>query len=183
MPANESGESVDVSRDQTGPVTDAPHLTDDLYHYTSADVGVDAILTQMRLRMGLIESTNDPRESRPHYPALAGGVEAGEPDLRSLWEEGDHLLRRSAKVSCLTLDYELPQEALDSDALRGWRTQPCGLIMADAIAASASASAAASCRLGLRKPPQLSGGTSKVPWSTSLTPSETSSPNRSLFHR
>jgi hypothetical protein len=45
-----------------GRVSDFPQLTDDLYHYTSAEVGVDSVLSQMRFRMGLIECTNDPRE-------------------------------------------------------------------------------------------------------------------------
>jgi hypothetical protein len=102
-----------------GRVSDFAQLTDDLYHYTSAEVGVDSVLSQMRFRMGLIEWTNDPRESRPHYPTISGADSDG-PDLHALWQEADHLLRKSAKVACFTLDYELPREAFDSEVLRGW---------------------------------------------------------------
>jgi hypothetical protein len=49
---------------------ETPAETDDLYHYTSASVAIDNILTQTQLRLGLIEATNDPRESRPRYPHI-----------------------------------------------------------------------------------------------------------------
>lgn len=103
-----------------GQVTGVPTLTDDLYHYTSADVGVDSVLSQMHFRMGLIESTNDPRESRPHYPMVTGSSTPEGPDLDALWVEADQLLRRTAKVACFTLDYELPEDSFDSEALRGY---------------------------------------------------------------
>jgi hypothetical protein len=99
---------------------DAARLTDDLYHYTSADVGVDSVLRQMQFRFGLIESTNDPRESRPHYPPLSGNPKKEHDDLLPLWMEADNLLRRSAKVGCFTLDYELPDSALNSEMFRGY---------------------------------------------------------------
>jgi Protein of unknown function (DUF2971) len=35
-------------------------------------------------------------------------------------EEADRLMRRAAKVACFTLDYELPESALDQNALRGY---------------------------------------------------------------
>ena len=95
-------------------------LTDDVYHYTSAEVGLDSVLCQMQLRMGLLESTNDPRESQPHYPPFRGSTEPGDPDLPVLWAEADNLLRRHAKVACFTLDYELPADFIDAEALRGY---------------------------------------------------------------
>lgn len=98
----------------------APTLTDDLYHYTSAEIALDSVMTQRQLRLGLLESTNDPRESRARYPnlRLADGV----PDeaIDSIWQEADRLVRRAAKVACFTLDFELPDSVLDPSALRGY---------------------------------------------------------------
>jgi Protein of unknown function (DUF2971) len=95
-------------------------LTDDVYHYTSAEVGIDSVLCQMQFRMGLLESTNDPRESRPHYPPFRYSTDPGDLDLFALWAEADNLLRRQAKVACFTLDYKLPEYFVDADALRGY---------------------------------------------------------------
>jgi hypothetical protein len=95
-------------------------LTNDLYHYTSAAVGLDSIVSGMRLRLGLFEQTNDPREARERRPpfTLSEGVESG--GAEQLWAEADHLLRRCTKIACFTVDYELPDTSLDYDALRGW---------------------------------------------------------------
>jgi Protein of unknown function (DUF2971) len=97
-----------------------PRETDDLYHYTTASVGVESILAQMQFRVGLIELTNDPRESRARYPSLslAEGVEVE--DTRTLMDQADRLLRRAAKVACFTRDFALPDAALDQDRYRGW---------------------------------------------------------------
>ncbi len=97
-----------------------PLERDDLYHYTSATVGLDSILAQMQFRLGLLEATNDPRESRPRYPnlSLAHGVARGDPE--AVWKEADLYLRRSAKVACFTIDYALPDWALEADRMRGY---------------------------------------------------------------
>src|SRR5215218_9959612 len=97
-----------------------PSVTDDLYHYTSASVGLDAIVAGMRLRLGLLEDTNDPRESRPRHPSISVDEEMDGDTAQEVWAEADRLLRRRAKLACFTLDYELPANSLDFDVLRGW---------------------------------------------------------------
>ncbi len=98
----------------------APALTDDLYHYTSAEVALDSVMTQRQLRLGLLESTNDPRESRPRYPNLQLADGVLDEAVDSIWHEADRLVRRAAKVACFTLDFELPDSVLDPSALRGY---------------------------------------------------------------
>jgi hypothetical protein len=100
-------------------VTVIPVLTDDLYHYTSADIGLGIVMTQMQLRLGLAEFMNDPRESRPRFPPLEIPEGVSE-DTRDLWHETDRLLRRAAKVACFTLDYEVLESVLDPQAQRGY---------------------------------------------------------------
>jgi len=99
---------------------ETPAETDDLYHYTSASVAVDSILTQAQLRLGLIEATNDPRESRPRYPPISLAHGVANDDVQEIWAEADRLLRRSAKVACFTRDYALPDWALEGQRLRGY---------------------------------------------------------------
>jgi Protein of unknown function (DUF2971) len=99
---------------------ESPAETDDLYHYTSATVGLDSILTQMQVRLGLLEATNDPRESRPRYPNLSVAHGVPHDDVQDVWKEADLYLRRSAKVVCLTIDYALPDWALEVNRLRGY---------------------------------------------------------------
>src|SRR5450759_3642880 len=94
--------------------------TDDLYHYTSAEIALDNILAQSQLRLGLVEWMNDPREARPRYPNLQRPDGVPDDGVEDLWEEADRLMRRAAKVACFTLDYELPESALDQNALRGY---------------------------------------------------------------
>ncbi len=95
-------------------------LTDDLYHYTSAEVALDSILAQAQFRLGLVEWMNDPREARQRYPSLQQPDGASSDGVEDLWEEADRLMRRATKVACFTLDYELPDSVLDRNALRGY---------------------------------------------------------------
>jgi hypothetical protein len=97
-----------------------PRETDDLYHYTSASVGLDSILAQMQLRVGLLELTNDPRESRARYPSLSLAAGVTVDDSMALMGNADRLLRRAAKVVCFTRDFELPDAVLHRDEMRGW---------------------------------------------------------------
>jgi hypothetical protein len=94
--------------------------TDDLYHYTSAAVGLDSIVADLRLRLGLLESTNDPRESRPSYPSLTIAEGVTDEGLHELWDAADHLVRRATKVACFTRDYSLPEDFVRRDDLRGY---------------------------------------------------------------
>ncbi|HEX4092736.1 MAG TPA: DUF2971 domain-containing protein [Trebonia sp.] len=99
------------------------NLTNDLYHYTSAEVAIYNILDQGALRLSPYEFTNDPEESRPRLPTLSGEIEKEADDAPgSIWAEADWWLRRYVKVACLTQDFEiLPVNyADDPDALRGW---------------------------------------------------------------
>lgn len=96
------------------------NLTDDLYHYTSAEIALDSLLAQMQLRLGLVEWMNDPREARRRYPNFQQSDGVSNDGVEDLWEEADHLVRRAAKVACFTLDYELPDSVLDCNALRGY---------------------------------------------------------------
>jgi hypothetical protein len=103
----------------------APRLTNDLYHYTGAEVAVYNILAQGFLRLSSYEFTNDPQESRPRLPSLSGGsprTPEGADELTLIWNQADTWLRRYVKVACLTQDFELvpPNYADDEDALRGW---------------------------------------------------------------
>jgi hypothetical protein len=97
-----------------------PTLTDDLYHYTSADIALDCVMTQMQLRLGLFETMNDPRESKPRYPTLQLAHGVSDHGIDDIWQEADRLLRRAVKVACFTLDYELPESVLDPAVLRGY---------------------------------------------------------------
>lgn len=97
-----------------------PTLTDDLYHYTAAGVALDAIVALMQLRLGLVEATNDPRESRPRYPPIQGAASLANDEPSEIWDEADRLVRRQARVACFTLDYELPDTAIASSSLRGY---------------------------------------------------------------
>jgi hypothetical protein len=97
--------------------------TDDLFHYTSADTGVFSILAEKRLRLGPYESTNDLRESKQRFVSLSvhdddddGSIEA----FDEVTSSADWWLRRFVKVACFTRDFDMPSNALDSNALRGW---------------------------------------------------------------
>jgi Protein of unknown function (DUF2971) len=97
-----------------------PHETDNLYHYTTADVAIFNILDQGALRLSSYESTNDPEESHPKNPTLSGSSESGE--ATKIWAEADRWLRRYVKVACFTRDFELDSYsyARDETASRGW---------------------------------------------------------------
>jgi hypothetical protein len=97
-----------------------PSPTDDLYHYTSAAVALDSIVADLRLRLGLVESTNDPRESRPSYPSLTLADGVADEGLRELWDAADRLVRRASKVACFTRDYSLPENVFRPDIFRGY---------------------------------------------------------------
>jgi Protein of unknown function (DUF2971) len=98
------------------------HLTNDLYHYTGADVAIYSILGQGLMRLGPYESTNDPQETRQKFPTLSSHESVASLHDRDgeIWKEADRWLRRYVKVACFTQDFELPDSALDQNALRGW---------------------------------------------------------------
>jgi hypothetical protein len=98
-----------------------PRVTNNLYHYTGADVAIYNILNQGALRLSPYEFTNDPEENRPRSPTLSGEFAAAD-EPHSIWNEADWWLRRYVKVACFTQDFEIhpPEYATDRDALRGW---------------------------------------------------------------
>lgn len=98
-------------------------LSNDLYHYTSADAAVLGILATGTLRLSPFASTNDLWESRPYYPGLSSHHDDSgddELDAMELWKQIDHHIRLHAKVACLTQDWEVDRNVLDPDSLRGW---------------------------------------------------------------
>src|SRR6185312_13416997 len=100
-----------------------PNETDDLFHYTSADIGVFNILAEGRLRLGPYESTNDPRESKQRFVSLSVHEDDNDDvldEFDEITKSADWWLRRFAKVACFTRDFEMPLSALDNTALRGW---------------------------------------------------------------
>ena len=80
--------------------------TDLLFHYTGASAAVESILATGKLRLGLLQFTNDPRESRSWNvsASIAEGVDFGGDDMRALSEEAGRLLRRRVKLVCFTQD-------------------------------------------------------------------------------
>jgi hypothetical protein len=111
---------MDSPMDSARLAAERPTETDDLYHYTSATVAIDSIVPQMQIRLGLLEATNDPRESRPRYPSLSLAHGVPNEDAQQIWKEADLYLRRSAKVACFTIDYSLPDWSLEAQRLRGY---------------------------------------------------------------
>jgi len=101
-------------------MTNEPALTGDLYHYTSSSVALDSVIPQLRLRLGLAELVNDPRESRPRPPNLLITKDVDRERQVEIQDNAGFLLRRAAKVACFTQDYELPDSVLDPEALRGY---------------------------------------------------------------
>jgi len=100
-----------------------PNLTNDLYHYTGADIAIYNILDQGMLRLSPYEFTNDPEENQPKIPGISWPNEKPDYELhKSISEEVDRWLRRYVKVACLTQDFELvpSNRASDADTLRGW---------------------------------------------------------------
>ncbi len=100
-----------------------PRLTNDVYHYTAADIAVYSILGQMEMRLAPYESTNDLDETKQKFPSLSSHEDlasAGD-QASEIWQQADWWLRRYVKVACFTEDFELPDRAIDRNALRGWR--------------------------------------------------------------
>lgn len=98
-------------------------LTSDLYHYTSSDAAILGILANGTVRMSPFSGTNDLWESTPIRPNLEGGVagdDDGVLDAFGVWEDVDRYIRGYSKVACFTQDWELPDSAMNRDALRGW---------------------------------------------------------------
>jgi len=97
----------------------AARLTNDLYHYTSADIAIYSILDQGMIRLGPYESTN---ESQQKFPTLSSheGNKSEQDQTNEIWKQADWWLRRYTKVACFTQDFEFPDHALDKEALRGW---------------------------------------------------------------
>ncbi|WP_442804464.1 DUF2971 domain-containing protein [Streptomyces luteogriseus] len=98
--------------------------TNDLYHYTNANVAMYNILASGTLRLSPFESTNDLWESRPLHPNLSSHHDdenwpegSGHMDL---WADIDRNIRLHAKVVCLTRDFTLPDHVWNRDASRGW---------------------------------------------------------------
>ncbi|GAA0493015.1 hypothetical protein Ade02nite_69850 [Paractinoplanes deccanensis] len=93
-----------------------------LFHYTNAEAAIFGILRSGTLRLSPFETTNDPWESKPAYPAIA--VHHDDRDhadnLQQVWAQIDRSLRLHAKVACLTQDWTFLDPVLDPDALRGW---------------------------------------------------------------
>ena len=98
-----------------------PTDLDLLFHYTTAPVAVESILASGKLRLGLFEFTNDPRESKQWHisASIADGVTFDNDEFASVWAEADRLLRRSAKLACFTQDAK-PYDEVDAVTGRGF---------------------------------------------------------------
>ncbi|MEV0468937.1 DUF2971 domain-containing protein [Streptomyces prunicolor] len=98
--------------------------TNDLYHYTNANVAMYNILASGTLRLSPFESTNDLWESRPLHPNLSSHHDdedwPGDAGHMDLWADIDRNIRLHTKVTCLTRDFTLPNRVLNRDASRGW---------------------------------------------------------------
>lgn len=98
--------------------------TNDLYHYTNANVAMYNILASGTLRLSPFELTNDLWESRPLHPNLSSHHDdedwPGDAGHMDLWADIDRNIRLHTKVACLTRDFTLPDRVLNRDASRGW---------------------------------------------------------------
>ena len=102
-------------------------VTDELYHYTSAEAAIFEILRTGQLRLSPFESTNDLWESRPLHPSLSSHSDdehalttTGGDRSFDLWSEIDRNIRLHAKVACFTEDIRLTGDILDPDVRRGF---------------------------------------------------------------
>ena len=74
-----------------------------VYHYTKREAAIEKILTAGKIRMNLLENTNDPREYKDWGITVTGGSEDDSP----FWQARDlvnHKRKNQTKVFCLTLD-------------------------------------------------------------------------------
>lgn len=100
----------------------ARSLTDNLYHYTSADTAIDGILRSKVLRLSPFSSTNDLWETNPIYPTIVDSGNTTEEDMAGLvpelWGDLHREWRLKSKVACFTQDWAC--EAPNEHAFRGW---------------------------------------------------------------
>jgi hypothetical protein len=76
-----------------------------LFHYTSANVALDNILTDGTLKLGAPAGLNDPFESEPHWVNLIDDLPATEPEpepTMQLFERASDLLRSKCRLACLS---------------------------------------------------------------------------------
>ncbi|MEW2426554.1 DUF2971 domain-containing protein [Micromonospora sp. NPDC047644] len=96
-------------------------LTNHLFHYTTAEAAIFGILRSGTLRLSPFESTNDLWESRPLHPNLSSHRDDLDPGSGlEVWNDLDKVIRKHAKVVCLTQDWSLPDTVANRDAFRGW---------------------------------------------------------------
>lgn len=77
-----------------------------LYHYTTREAALGSILPTQSLRFGLLQDTNDPRESKEWRfgQVLDGPEDADRPDPKAFSDEVARLAKGTCKVLCLTRD-------------------------------------------------------------------------------
>ena len=95
-----------------------------LFHFTSLKTAAEYILPNMQLRLGLLENTNDPRETKSlGFGAVNGEFKQGE-EISDHMNWNDHitkLLRKNCKVICFSTDYVIDGELYDGHNLpRMW---------------------------------------------------------------
>jgi hypothetical protein len=84
-----------------------------LYHYTTRQAALGAILPKAELRIGLFRYMNDPRESKTWFFALEGDTTAS---LRELNDEANRIAKATSKLIALTRDAEPAKEPRRSRA-------------------------------------------------------------------
>ena len=103
-----------------------------VYHYTSRDVGLQHILGEQRLRLGLLKNTNDPRENRTWSFGISG-TDLPEPTTEEerresvqrtfeICEQAPKIIQENCKVLCATMDDPsyAPYADGHTDAKRGY---------------------------------------------------------------
>ncbi|MEV6551803.1 DUF2971 domain-containing protein [Streptomyces sp. NPDC051597] len=125
MPSSDSsGSHQAASLAELEVITAQRSESNDLYHYTNANVAMYNILASGTLRLSPFESTNDLWESRPLHPVLSCHHEdtgwLDNAGSMSLWADIDRHIRLHTKVACLTRDFTLPDHVWNRDAWRGW---------------------------------------------------------------
>lgn len=91
-----------------------------VYHYTRLSTALEHILPTMKLRLGRLAETNDPREKHLwRFTNIGAGEEIRDHSLAydAAHHAADGVLRRGAKVACFTEDRAEDEQG---PAIQGW---------------------------------------------------------------
>lgn len=92
------------------------NFSNSLFHFTSLKIAVENILPTSKLKLGLLENTNDPRENKSFgFGAKNAHFQVGREIIDHTYWDGKitKLLRNMAKVICFSSDYEIDNEWYD----------------------------------------------------------------------